>query len=274
MLHQVALARPLAAGICHQPAHGVQLVVARENQLPLAGLLPGIVLHLVFVNEGLQQVQQTFARPCLLPQIGGGKALPGGRVTGPQVVAFVEGHKARRCARQAGGEVDPIRIYGKVRQAAPEGEERLFGVARGAVLVNGVLHRLAGERVLQLGRKEGQAVQKDRQVQAVLVLLAVLKLAHYRKLITFVQKLRIGVEASGRAEIGQMELAAQIFEAIAQHIQRAAAGNFLGQPGQEMRRGIFARQALLQLLPLLWLGDVDEIQHLAAQQAQRLVIFL
>jgi hypothetical protein len=51
-----------------------------------------------------------------------------------------------------------------VRQAAPEGEQRLLGVAIETILPHGILDVLAGERVFEFGGKQRQAVQEQRQV--------------------------------------------------------------------------------------------------------------
>jgi len=138
----------LLARIGNQAADGVQLVITREDEDALAGLFAGFVFLLVLVNKILQQVQDAVPRPDLFPQIGGGKAAPGGRVACAQVIALVEGDEAGLFPLQPGGKIDPFRVHGKVCQAAPVGKQGFAGIAGGAVLADGIFHRLSVERIL------------------------------------------------------------------------------------------------------------------------------
>jgi len=63
------------------------------------------------------------------------------------------------------GDVDLFIVHGKVGQAAPRLEQRLGGGAVFFVLFDGVLDVLAGELVFQFGGKDGQAVEKEGQVE-------------------------------------------------------------------------------------------------------------
>jgi hypothetical protein len=66
-----------------------------------------------------------------------------------------------------------------VREAPAVGEERLARIAVGLVLADGVLDVLAVEQILQLGGEDRHAVQEEDDIQALLVLGAVAKLAHH-----------------------------------------------------------------------------------------------
>jgi len=181
------------------------------------------------VDEILDQVEQAVARPDLLPQVGGGKAAPGGRVAGAQVIALVEGDEAGLFAFQMGGKENQLGVYGKVRQAAPVGKEGFAVVAGGAVLPDGVFNRLAVEGVLEFGGKDGQAVEEDCQVQAVFAGVAVFELAHHAEDVALVLALNVRVEAAGGGKISQLEFAAQVFDALAQHMQGAVLADLFAE---------------------------------------------
>ena len=78
VLDQVALAGAVVARVAHQPAHAVELLVARKDQVALPGLAPAVVLRLDLVDELADEVEQAVPGPDLLPQVIGGKARTGG----------------------------------------------------------------------------------------------------------------------------------------------------------------------------------------------------
>ena len=152
-------------------------------------------------------------------------------------------------------------------QAAPVGEERLPGVAVLPVLPDGVLDVLAVERILELCREDGDAVQEDCEVQAVLALLAVAQLAHDREEVGRVQALQLLVESARRPEVGQPEPAAHVLHAVAQHVERSPPADLAREPPQEAR--LHLRTVVLpQPLPLLRLGGQQEVDHVARNQAE------
>ena len=57
MLDEVTLTRAFGACVGNQPADGVELVVAREDEVSRPGLPALLVLLLYLVNEVLDQVQ-------------------------------------------------------------------------------------------------------------------------------------------------------------------------------------------------------------------------
>ena len=56
-------------------------------------------------------------------------------------------------------------VHGKMNDAATELEEQLTRVAVALVLLDGVVHRLLGEAVLELEGGDGQAVDEQAQVE-------------------------------------------------------------------------------------------------------------
>lgn len=70
------------------------------------------------------------------------------------------------------------------------------------VLTDGILDVLPGQRVLQLGGEDRDAVQEQHEVEAVLVLRAVVELAHDREEARPVEPPRLLVKPARRLEIG------------------------------------------------------------------------
>lgn len=97
---------------------------------------------------------------------------------------------------EPGGDVDQVGVDREVGQAATVGEERLPRVAVALVLADGVADVLPGERVLELGGKERQAVEEEHQVEARVVLLAVAELAHHGEEVAAVEAFELLVEAA------------------------------------------------------------------------------
>jgi hypothetical protein len=93
VLDQVALAWPMHTGMRHYPAHGVELMIAWEDELAHAGFAAAFIFCFDFVDEVLEQVQHTISRPDAAPQVVGGIAALGGRfrrIAGATELALVE----------------------------------------------------------------------------------------------------------------------------------------------------------------------------------------
>ena len=108
-------------------------------------------------------------------------------------------------------------------ETPPVGEQGLARVAVSPVLPHRVLDGLAGERVLELGREDRDAVQEQHHVEALLVLRAVADLADDREEARRVQAPRLLVEPARGPEEGEPEPAAHVLHAVAKDIERAAA---------------------------------------------------
>ena len=218
VLDQVALAGAVVARVAHEPAHAVELLVAREDQEAPAGLAPALVLRLDLVDELADQVEHAVAgRPDPLPQVVGRIARPGGwdrRIPGAAEASLVERQEAGLGPGERSGHEHLLRVHGEVGEAAPVGEQRLARVAVVAVLPDRILDILAVERVLELGREDGDAVQEEREVEALLVLLAEAELADHREQVGRVQPLQLLVQPARRPEVRQPELAARVLDAV------------------------------------------------------------
>ena len=237
VLDEVTPACALIARIRQKAAHGIELVVAGEDQDFLAGGVTLIVRHGHDVDKMFEQVQDTVTCPSLFPEISGGEAprrARGDGIARSAVAPLVEGEEDGVLPAQMRGEPHLVRVYGEVREAAPEGQQRLLWIAaRGFVLVDGVVIALPGEGILEFHREEGDAVEEQPHIQALAVFLALVldavgELADDGEDVVPVLLLQGGVERAGRAEEDQAELRAAILDALAQHIQRAAFGDLLG----------------------------------------------
>ena len=276
VLDEVALPRAARAGVGHEPAHAVELLVAGEDEEAPAGLSALLVLLLDLVDELAHQVEHAVARPGLLPEVRGGVALARGRhgrVAGAAELALVEGQEARPRAGKVRRHVHEVRVHREVREAAAVGEERLARVAVGLVLADRVLDVLRVERVLELGGEDRDAVQEQHEVEALLVLRAVAELAHRGEEVRCMEPPGLLVEAARGAEVREPELAARVLDAVAQHVERAAPLDLGGEALQELlshRRAV----VLLELLPFLGLRGEDEVHRVARQETERAVVVL
>ena len=167
------MADALAPGRVHQCAHRLKLVIAREDHrflLHLTALIVALFFDLK-VDEPRQQVEEAVPLQHLLPQIGRAIGAPHRvrRVASAAVVPFVEGQEERRRPCQPRGHEHRFGVHSEVHQRPPlELEDRLARVAVLHVLPARLFHRLPGERVLQLQRGHGDAVQAQGDIERLL----------------------------------------------------------------------------------------------------------
>ncbi len=226
------------------------------------------------MDELAPQVEDAVARPGLFPEIGGG--VPGlrgrhRRVAGASELAPIEREEAGPGAVEMGGDVDQVGVHGEVSEAAAVCQQRLAGIAVGPVLADRVLDGLAAERVLELRGEQGDTVQEQHQVEALLVFEAVADLADNGEEVRRVQPPRLLVEPAGRGEIDEPEAAAHVLHPGAQHVEGAASRDLRRQPFEEpllhLDPVVFG-----QPLPLLRLRSQQEVHDVAGQQAQGSVV--
>src|SRR2546426_11710739 len=167
----------------------------------------------------LDQLQDAVPCPDALPEIRGREPLPRRRVAGAAVSSLVERQEASLRSLKMRGLIDQVWVHGEVGQAPAEGEQRLLGITVEAILPDGVLYSLSGQRVLQLGGEDRQAVQEEHQVQAFLVLLAVLELTNDREEVRLIEFLQCFVQAACGPEGSEPERAAIRFDTLPQNFQ-------------------------------------------------------
>ena len=177
----------------------------------LAGSPPAVVLPLDLVDELADQVKNAVSRPDPIPEVVRRVARAGGRnrrVPRAAEAPLVERQEPGLGTGELGGHEHLVRIHGEVGEAACVGEERLARIAVASVLPDGVFDVLAGERVLEFRREDGDAVQKEREIDALVALLAEVELANHREEVGRVQSLELLIETARRPEVSEPELAA------------------------------------------------------------------
>ena len=172
-----------------------------------------------------------------------------------------------------GGDVDQLGVDGEVREAAAVGEEGLARVAVGLVLPDRVLDGLAGERILELRGEDGNAVQIQHEVEALLVPGAVPDLAGDGEEVRAVEAPCLLVESARGAEVREPERAAHVLEAAPEDVEGAAPSN-LGREALQEPVPYLGAVVLREPLPLLRLGRLHEVEDLPRQEAERPVVVL
>ena len=274
VLDQVTLAGAVVSGMAHEAPHAVELLVAREDQEALAGLASALVLILDLVDELADEVEDAVPGPDPLPEVVGRVAVAGrrdGRISRAAEAPLVERQEPGLRAEELGGHEHLVRIHSEVGEAPRVGEERLAWVPVGPVLVDRVLDVLAGERVLELGGEDRDAVQEEREIDARFVLLAEVELADDREEVGGVQALEFLVEAARRAEVGEAEPAARVPDAVSEDVERSASRDLAGEPAEEAGLHV-GPVVLLQLRPFLRLGGQQEVEDVRRDQAEPAVV--
>ena len=232
VLDQVAPARAVGAGVGQQPAHHVELMVARPD---LGPSLPAalLVLRLHHLGVVLQDVGEAPPGQHLPPQVVDRQPVRVGRVARAVVPAPVERQEPRRLAGETGAELHLALVHREVRDAAPELEQLLARVAILLVLQHRVVRRLLGETVLQLEREHRQPVDEQPDVQRPLRLVpAIAKLPGDGEAVLLEPFLRRRVVSRGRA-VEQVQVQRPVLDPVTQHLDRAALDDLALQPGQE-----------------------------------------
>ena len=209
-----------------------------------------------------------------LPEVVGRIAGPGGRnrrVPCASEAPLVERQEPGLRAGELGGHEHLVRIHGEMGEAARVGEERLARVPVVSILPDGIFDVLAGERVLEFRREDGDAVQKEREIDALVALLAEVELANHREEVGRVQSLELLIETARWPEVSEPEFAPRVLDAVAQHVERSPAGDFAREPAEEARLHV-AAVVLFQLRPLLWLGRHEEVDDVGRDQAEAAVV--
>ena len=255
VLNQVVMASAFRLGKANQFPHSPQLVESREENRVF------FVRHLhpIGLDEMLDDVQQALGLPDVTPQVS------------RRIVAFNSRIDAVLVERQEVGVVtlQPCRhegivvIHRKMHQAAPQ--EAVVWVAVFAVLHDAVGIVLVGELILQLRCDDGQAVDEDNQVDAVLAVLFVERvpyLPHRRKAVSLIEQ--VGLAPFGChfiLEGHKPHLRALDLDALLQHMQHTLVVEGAVIHTHHLIQGTFAK-LLCQLGPCLRLG-FHEAQQLA-----------
>jgi len=169
-----------------------------------------------------------------LPEVVGLETLGIGRVAGPVAPALVERQEPRRLAREVRAHPHLVLVHREVHHAPTELEQLLPRVPVAPVLLDGVVHRLFGEAVLQLEGSHRQAVDEETQVERALRLVAaVAELPGDAEAIPGVPLGGRRVARRGRP-VEQVEVMRTVLQAVAQHVHHAALRDLSLEPREEL----------------------------------------
>ena len=212
----------------------------------------------------LQNVGQAFTGENLSPHVIGFQTIGIWWIARAVVPPLVEGQKPRRLAPQVRAEFHLVFINGKVDHAPAQLEERVVRVAVASILLNGVVHRLLGEVVLQLEGCNRQTVDEQSEVQRKSRLLpAITQLARDRKPICLMACPCRLVAGGWRAE-EQIDVTRPVLDALAQDINDAALADLTPQTGQKLPAGraIFSQGEPLDHLGLGIRHKCRKLRHI------------
>ena len=179
MLDQIAPTRAFPEDRVLQLAHSVELMEARKGKA--RDLL---LLVLPRDHVAAEDIEPAITLPHLFPEIARAVSQRVRRVAFGAIVAFIEGQENRRRPFQPRRHVDfGIADREMHQRAAREAQERLRRLSLGsrvpveAILVHRVLHALR-EVGLEFDCGDGQAVEEEDEVEAVLIRHRVAHLPH------------------------------------------------------------------------------------------------
>ena len=232
VLDQVALAGSVLGRVGEQAADDVELVVARPDlrHALLAGLL---VLEGDDLRVVLEDVGEPARRQDLLPEVVGLEPVRVRRVAGAVVPAAVERQEPRRLAGQVGAEADLGVVDREVGDAAAELEQLLARVAVALVLLDGVVDRLLRQAVLQLERRDRQAVDEQAEVERELRLVgAVAELPRDAEAVAR-EELDRRLVVRRRRPVEEVDVVRPVLDPVAEDVDRAALRDLALQPREE-----------------------------------------
>lgn len=185
----------------------------------------------------------------------------GPAVGAARVAALVEGQELGAWALQAAGHLHLAIAHGEVHQgAAGEGEQRFRGLTGSLGKSVGFVlpHRIGdvlGVVGLELHGGDGDAVEEQHQIEAVLAAGGVAHLAHHAQAVGVVAGQDRSIEPKGGLELRQIEGLGQPehLHAVAEQIEGAPLVELLAHALQQGGLG-FAAVVFLQHLPVVGLG--------------------
>ena len=189
--------------ICHQLAHGIELVIPRENQRFLSNTLTGIRVFLGFFlqeNDFINQIQNRIFFENIFPHIRNIDAVFVVGVTLTRVdsnaAAFIERQKEGRFSSQIGAHIDFVQVHGEVSQASRlKFQQTGLVIPLELILTDCIFVVLSAGIAFQLKGENGNAVEKNHKVNA--LPLFVPDFLHHREYILLIQRLRFWVEGGG-----------------------------------------------------------------------------
>ena len=192
-----------------------------------------------------------------------------GGLPSPRSWPRLNGRNRVACPVQPGRHRDRVGVDREVHERPPA-ERDVLRVPVRAVLLDRVLDVLAGQVVLQLRRRDRDAVDEQAQVERLVRLGIERQLAGDRQPVRVVVRDQLRRDPERRLAIGEPDLDVLIADAVPQDVDRPALIDLLRQPLREppARELLVAAVGLDQLLPLRRLGLFDEREQLRGVQAE------
>ena len=175
------------------------------------------------------------------------------------VATLVEWHEECLCASQFGSHNSLVEIHAKVCQYAVVELEQLFPLVSVIhPLGTGVLYILTCQLVLQFQRHHRDAVDRQYHIDGVMVQRGVSELARTLYNILLILQVQLLVERACWFEIHQLELKAQVVDAVAQYPYQTTLMNLVLQ---HIVKAVFRLGTILLLIqiPFLRLCQTEEL---------------
>ena len=234
VLDEVTLAHGVLRSVGKQPAHALQLVVAWPDGF--LGLFLGLGVNLDgYLGIVLQNLAQPGLGEDVFPQVGCAQSIRVDGVAGTVVAPLVEGQEPAVGTAQLGAHLHVGIVHCQMHGTSLVHEQQVLRVAVGAILAHGIGGGLHRERVLQLHRDDGQAVDQQHHIYAELgVARRVMQLANDGELVQRIHLLGCVRQLVGVRRIEHKGGVGQVLDALAQHVHHAAVGNLLAHALQEL----------------------------------------
>jgi hypothetical protein len=141
-----------------------------------------------------------------------------------------------------------------------------------AILVDGIVYALR-KVGLELHRRDGDAVQEEDDIEAVVALQRVADLSHDAQAVRPIVREDVFVDSERRLELREHHrlLEAEQLDAVAEHIERAALVQLVAQPREERLAGM-RTVVLLKLFPGLGLRVLDPRKHVGGEERSGAVV--
>ena len=152
------------------------------------------------------------------------------------------------------------------------GERDVLRVAVAPVLRDRVLDALARERVLQLSCRDRNPVEEEREVDRLRLVGRVRELADEHEPVRLVARHELRRQPVRRLEVREPDLDAEVLDAVAEHVDRAALVELGREPLEEVRAArLLAAVARRELTPRVRLRRLDEREQVARIEAEHAV---
>lgn len=252
----------------YQPFDHVVLMKARENDLCLFDFSRDAVFDdLVFffdvgykpVTEIEQRLPFKHSFPKIRSRVAvgvGGIALAA--VDARAVGTLVERHKIGCAVFELSGHPRFVVIESKIDQKAVIGSEtEFFAVAVRLVLHDSVFVILSGELAFEFERDNGYAVERQHHVYRVVIFVRIRELPRATEDVALIAVDKLLVERRLGLEIAYFEFYAEIFDAVAQSVQKPVFADCLFEPRIELF-GRIVPIIVSIFCPCLGLGLLDK----------------